>query len=223
MSTPSDPWAKLAKYLPTGALLAFSSIVPLTTSDGKCGPAEWAVTGSFLLLMTVSCFLMAFTETLVMGKKHYYGLVTPRGLWSPTLEEDHPNDRKVLADPKYCANWQDFAHACISTAVFVTLAVLTDPVAVCFFGSMGIPPVVKKSVPPIVAGAASVLFSFFGPPRAAVGYPVNCKNWEAKELGCCKQCKCGCIQDAVKAAGAGQGDVELGEVNDTPTTNGTEQ
>ena len=64
----------------------------------------------------------------------------------------------------------DFVHACVSTSVFLSLALLTDPVAVCYFDGH-LPAVVKQAVPPIVAGTASVIFSFFGPPRCAVGFP----------------------------------------------------
>ena len=191
MASVADPWSKLAKYLPTGAILAFTSLSPLTTSNGHCGPSEWAVTGAFLLLMTACTFLMSFTETIVEGKKHYYGLVTPYGLWSPMYNSDHitPEDPaamtrlacgvRILRKEKYKATAQDFVHACISTSVFLSLALLTDPVAVCFFGT-GLPPVVKQAVPPIVAGAASVMFSFFGPPRPAVGFPGGCPDDSAE-------------------------------------------
>ena len=200
-----------AKYLPTGAILAFTSLSPLTTSNGVCGPSEWAVTGAFVLLMTTCTFLMSFTETVVVGKKHYYGggeeedmmlpnllearpaqqcticqcdagVVTPYGLWSPAYNAEHfkqPDQTgtrltwcgiRVLDKPEYCANMEDFMHAIISTSVFLSLALLTDPVAICFWGNR-LPPVVKQALPPIVAATASVMFSFFGPPRSAVGFP----------------------------------------------------
>ncbi|XBI03804.1 hypothetical protein VPH35_132174 [Triticum aestivum] len=72
--------ANLAQLLPTGTVLAYQALSPSFTNHGKCFSSNQWLTAALVIVLTISCVLFSFTDS-VLGRdqKLYYAIATPRG------------------------------------------------------------------------------------------------------------------------------------------------
>ncbi|BBN14020.1 hypothetical protein MPTK1_6g08250 [Marchantia polymorpha subsp. ruderalis] len=175
MTTP-DMLSNVMNLLPTGTYLMFQILSPLTTNDGTCGGMEKALTSFTLCIFACFCALLAFTDSYVAEDgRLYYGIVTVKGLWNPTLEDsglaDVAGSTYFGGGGKYEIKRQDFVNATLAVAVFMTLTLLSDNVAECFYGSLS--PNLKRSVPILVALVIGFIFAFSPPARNGIGFAIS--------------------------------------------------
>lgn len=57
--------ANLANLLPTGTLLAFQLLTPIFTANGSCDLVTRPLTIILLALLSISCFLASFTDSVI--------------------------------------------------------------------------------------------------------------------------------------------------------------
>jgi hypothetical protein len=172
-----DILTQLANVLPTSTFMAFQLIAPLATNSGNCGSTEKIVTGTLLGVFAAIIAISSFTDSVKIPStgKVYYGLVTSKGLWSPAFQGSSvpgaTGSYYTSGGDKYKLRMFDFANAAISLAAFVTLSLLTDPVAKCYFKNLS--KTVEKSVPLIVGVVISFLLSFAPAARNGIGFRVD--------------------------------------------------
>ncbi|CAM6096370.1 unnamed protein product [Calypogeia fissa] len=170
-----DIITNLANLLPTGTFLAFQAIAPLFTNDGNCHAVEKILTGILMGFFAAIVVILSFTDSLTTtGGKHYYGLVTHKGLWNPqfngTTFTNGSNFYKPGGSKRYIVTVFDFINAILGVAVFGALVALTPPVSTCYYPNIS--STVVKAVPILVGMIASLYFSFAPPPRRGVGFSV---------------------------------------------------
>ncbi|BBN11472.1 hypothetical protein MPTK1_5g12170 [Marchantia polymorpha subsp. ruderalis] len=105
----SDGISNLANLLPTGTFLAFTTIAPIITGNGKCDqPSELWLTMATTIFFAVFCFFSCFTDSFqALDGKVYYGVVGLGGLWTPQLPIAlQPTDSERISAMMWCGTCQ---------------------------------------------------------------------------------------------------------------------
>ncbi|GMY05080.1 protein DMP3 [Fagus crenata] len=164
--------ANLANLLPTGTLMAFQLLIPVFTQNGMCDSATRPMTLTLLLLLSLSCFLACFTDTIkTQDGQVYHGLATFNGLWL----FDCPDKDQGLPDlSKYKIRLIDVIHAVLTVLVFGAVALRDKNVVGCFYPSPGQEAKEVLDIVPVGVGIiCSLLFVVFPTRRHGIGYPVT--------------------------------------------------
>lgn len=174
--TASDIITNLTNLLPTGTFTAFQAVAPLFTNNGACGNVEKICTGILIVIFFFIIFILSFTDSIsTTSGKHYYGLVTCKGLYNPQFKGSsvaNVSGSTYTGDPRrYKVTIFDFINAALGIMVFAVLVLLTPPVSTCYYPQ--IPNTIVKALPILVGIVASMYFSFAPPPRRGVGYSVT--------------------------------------------------
>ncbi|KAG6541808.1 hypothetical protein Mapa_016824 [Marchantia paleacea] len=175
-----SPWAafvngitsgvsNLARLLPTGTFLAFTTVAPIITNNGTCDqPSFLWLTVATTLFFAAYCFFSCFTDSFQASDgKVYYGIVTIGGLWTPQL----PAGLQPMDQEKYRLKFSDFIYALLSLAVFGACALMTPNVRSCLYPDLS--ESVVMSVPIVVSFFVSLVFSVFPSTRHGIGFPVS--------------------------------------------------
>ncbi|GLJ50333.1 hypothetical protein SUGI_1072250 [Cryptomeria japonica] len=162
--------AHLANLLPTGTLLAFQVLLPIFSNDGDCNDGRRYMTAGLLIGIGLACFMVSFTDSFKGSDgKIYYGLTTPKGLWTFQYV--------TVAVPdsgQYKLSVVDFVHAIMSLLVFITVALFNENVVKCFWPHQNEDAKqVLRTLPIGIGFFASVLFVVFPTTRHGIGYPVT--------------------------------------------------
>jgi hypothetical protein len=178
-------WSRVANYLPTGTSLAFQALVNsiVSPSGATCHAAEQSMAGIALAALGSVCVFSAFTDTVTYKGKNYYLLIRKNRDAVPFFLNGYPEDYSgsgpLPADLQQALwhisplDWHDILHAILSLLVFLTLALLNDPVRSCFFGN-AVPEAIVRAVPVIVTLFVSAFFSkFLKDPRRSIGFNVS--------------------------------------------------
>ncbi|KAM0864537.1 hypothetical protein ACQ4PT_043852 [Festuca glaucescens] len=161
----------LAKLLPSGTVLAFQLLAPTLAKQGHCGDMNRMMTGGLVILCTLSCFVLNFTDSFRDEKgKVRYGFATFKGLWVI--------DGGATLDPhaavEYKIKFLDFVPATVSAMIFVAIALFDQNVVSCFYP---IPSEDTKQVlttlPVAIGAIGSMLFVSFPTTRHGIGFPVS--------------------------------------------------
>lgn len=169
-----DILAQLANILPTSTYMAFQVIAPLATNNGHCGLTEKIVTGVLLVVFAVIITFSCFTDSVKIGDKVYYGIVTSKGLWNWSFSgviSGADTNFYTGGTTKYKLRAWDFVNAFVSLIAFAALTLLADPIASCFFPRLS--STVYKAVPLIVGVLVSFIVSFAPAARNGVGYTIS--------------------------------------------------
>eukprot|EP00475_Leptophrys_vorax_P003715 TRINITY_DN1217_c0_g1_i1.p1 TRINITY_DN1217_c0_g1~~TRINITY_DN1217_c0_g1_i1.p1 ORF type:complete len:208 (+),score=46.50 TRINITY_DN1217_c0_g1_i1:109-732(+) len=174
--------AKVSNYLPTGTSLAFQAISNVIISpNGACHLAEKILAGITIGILGAICVFSAYTDTVTYKDKNYYLLVrwehskrdpiflngTPEG--QGKMDVELAGKLKLISP----IDWHDILHSILSLIVFLTLALLNDPVRTCFFGT-DVPSSIVQAVPAMVTVIASAFFSkFLKEPRKSIGLNLS--------------------------------------------------
>ncbi|XP_051146875.1 protein DMP3 [Andrographis paniculata] len=173
LSQALESTAHLANLLPTGTLLAFQLLTPIFTNNGSCDAATRPLSFSLLLVLSLSCFLASFTDSVrVSDGRLYYGLATPKGLWL----FDYNEDASLAPDDlgKYRLKFVDVVHAVLSVLVFGAVALRDKNVVSCFYPAPGDEArEVLDAVPVGIGVVCSLLFVVFPSTRHGIGYPLS--------------------------------------------------
>lgn len=164
--------AHLANLLPTGSVLAFQTLVPIFTHEGKCRTqVSQILTSTLLSLCAISCFVLCFTDSFRDSKgKVRYGLATFSGLWVI--------DGSTRVAPEYASEYKvrfiDVFHGFLSVAVFAAIAVFDKNVVNCFYPKPSEKLDEVLSTLPIGVGVlCSLLFGVFPTTRHGIGFPLS--------------------------------------------------
>lgn len=165
--------AHLANLLPTGTLLAFQLLTPIFTNNGSCDAATRPMTLILLFLLSLSCFLASFTDSVKASDGQvYYGFVTMRGLWLFDTPSAVASGIPDLS--KFRLSFIDVVHAILSVLVFVSVALRDKNVVSCLYPKPGHEAQEVLDVVPIGIGlVSSLLFVVFPTRRHGIGYPVT--------------------------------------------------
>eukprot|EP01018_Ginkgo_biloba_P016083 Gb_37046 [translate_table: standard] len=158
--------AHLNNLLPTGTMLAFQVLCPVFSNAGHCDHFHKWLTALLLGFCGISSFFLSFTDSFrAPNGKIYYGIATPRGLWT----FGKPIGSAVDAS-RYRLKFLDFIHAFLSVMVVVSLGLANFDVVDCFYPEM---PRVYVNTVPVVAGLViSMFFVLFPTTRRGIGHPV---------------------------------------------------
>ncbi|KAJ0251040.1 Protein DMP3 [Hirschfeldia incana] len=165
--------ANLANLLPTGTLLAFQLLIPVFTTNGSCEYATRVLTLVLLTLLSISCFLSSFTDSVKAEDGNvYYGFATRKGMW--VFDYPDPSGLGLPDLSKYRIRFVDWIHAVLSMLVFGAVAMRDKNAVSCFYPA---PEQETKKVLDIVPVGVGVicglLFLVFPTRRHGVGYPVT--------------------------------------------------
>ncbi|CAA7037345.1 unnamed protein product [Microthlaspi erraticum] len=165
--------ANLANLLPTGTLLAFQLLMPVFTSNGSCDYPTRVLTAILLTLLSISCFLSSFTDSVKAEDGNvYYGFATLKGMW--VFDYPDPSGSGLPDLSKYRLRIVDWIHGVLSVLVFVAVALRDKNAVTCFYPA---PEQGTKKVLDIVPMGVGVicglLFIVFPARRHGVGYPVT--------------------------------------------------
>lgn len=166
--------AHLANLLPTGTLLAFQLLTPITTNNGSCDAATRPMSLILLIILAVSCFLACFTDSFKASDGQvYYGFASPRGLW--VFDYPAASASGIPGDlSKYRLSFIDVVHAVLSVLVFASVALRDKNVLSCFYPSPSHETEEVLDIFPLSAGLiCSLLFVIFPTRRHGIGYPVT--------------------------------------------------
>eukprot|EP00475_Leptophrys_vorax_P017256 TRINITY_DN238_c0_g1_i1.p1 TRINITY_DN238_c0_g1~~TRINITY_DN238_c0_g1_i1.p1 ORF type:complete len:215 (-),score=63.39 TRINITY_DN238_c0_g1_i1:39-683(-) len=176
-------WSRVANYLPTGTSLAFQAVanaIVSPTVKGSCHVAEKTLAGIALGALGAVCVFSAYTDTITYKGKTYYLLLRCGANRVPIFLNGYPEDYngqgQMPAELEDALShvtpidWHDILHSILSLLVFLTLALLNDPVRSCFFGT-DVPASIVQAVPVMVTVFASAFFSkFLKEPRKNIGF-----------------------------------------------------
>lgn len=159
--------AHLNNLLPTGTMLTFQVLCPVFSNGGQCDLLHKYLTAGLLAFCGLSTFLLSFTDSFRApdGGKIYYGLATPRGLWTFGSRKGSALDTSRLR-----LKFLDFVHAFLSVLVVLSLGVANFDVVDCFYPEM--PRVYMNTVPVVAGFLISMLFVLFPTTRRGIGHPV---------------------------------------------------
>lgn len=169
-----DILTQLANILPTSTYMAFQVIAPLATNNGHCGLTEKVVTGILLVVFAIIIMFSCFTDSVKIGDKVYYGIVTSKGLWNWSFSgviSGADTNFYTGGSTKYKVRAWDFINAFVSLIAFAALTLLADPIASCFFPRLS--STVYKAVPLIVGVVVAFIVSFAPTARNGVGYSIS--------------------------------------------------
>lgn len=166
--------ANLAKHLPTGTLLAFQLLVPVFTQNGVCDSVTRPLTLGLLVLLSLSCFLACFTDTIKVDKQVYHGFATFKGF----KLFDCPDPSGPGLDPKklesYKIGFIDYVHAVLSVLMFGAVAFRDRNVVSCLYPAPAHETQEVLDIVPVGVGLiCSLLFVIFPSRRNGIGYPVT--------------------------------------------------
>ncbi|XP_051225363.1 protein DMP6 [Lolium perenne] len=161
----------LAKLLPSGTVLAFQLLAPTLAKQGHCGDMNRMMAGGLVILCTLSCFVLSFTDSFRDEKgKVRYGFATFKGLW--VIDGGATLDPQAAVE--YKIKFLDFVHATVSAMIFVAIALFDQNVVSCFYP---IPSEDTKQVlttlPVAIGVIGSMLFVSFPTTRHGIGFPVS--------------------------------------------------
>ncbi|XP_042503091.1 protein DMP3-like [Macadamia integrifolia] len=164
--------ANLANLLPTGTLMAFQLLIPIFTNNGTCDSVTRPLTMLLLILLSVSCFLVCFTDSIRSDGQVYHGIATPRGMW---LFDYSPSTSSSLPDlSKYKLRPLDFVHGTLTVLVFISVALRDRNVTSCFYPQPKHETQEVLDIVPMGLGLmCSLLFMVFPTIRHGIGYPVT--------------------------------------------------
>ncbi|KAJ4880351.1 hypothetical protein Rs2_37406 [Raphanus sativus] len=124
--------ANLANLLPTGTLLAFQLLIPVFTTNGSCEYATRVLTLVLLTLLSISCFLSSFTDSVIAEDGNvYYGFATRKGMW--VFDYPDPSGLGLPDLSKYRIRFVDWIHAVLSMLVFGAVAMRDTNAVSCFY------------------------------------------------------------------------------------------
>ncbi|WOK94588.1 protein DMP7-like [Canna indica] len=117
-------------------------------------------------LIAASCVFFTFTDSFraAASGRLYYGVATPRGIWTFNARCRGPPDPAA-----YRLTWSDLFHALLSLAAFLTFAGLHGDVMECYY--VKLPRKMTNTAPLVVGFVVSVLFVVFPSKRKGIVYP----------------------------------------------------
>ncbi|CAF2246746.1 BnaA08g14730D [Brassica napus] len=165
--------ANLANLLPTGTLLAFQLLIPVFTTNGSCEYATRVLTLVLLTLLSISCFLSSFTDSVKAEDGNvYYGFATRKGMW--VFDYPDPSGLGLPDLSKYRIRFVDWIHAVLSMLVFGAVAMRDNNAVSCFYPAPEQETKKVLDIVPVGVGViCSLLFLVFPTRRHGVGYPVT--------------------------------------------------
>lgn len=164
--------ANLVNLLPTGTVMAYQLLTPVFTNNGSCDPVNRALTFLLLVLLSLSCFIASFTDSVKASDgKVYYGLATFKGLF--LFDCPDPFGPGIPDLSKYRIVFIDWVHAVLSVLVFGVVAVKDKNVVACFYPQPGHPTQGVLYMVPVIGVVCSLLFVVFPTRRHGIGYPVT--------------------------------------------------
>lgn len=165
--------ANLANLLPTGTLLAFQLLMPIFTNNGACDSATRPMTLVLLFLLSLSCFLASFTDSVKSSDgKVYYGFATLKGIY--LFDYTDPVGSGLPDLGKYRIRLMDGVHAVLSVLVFGAVALRDKNVLNCFYPSPKKETQEVLDIVPMGIGLiCSLLFVVFPTRRHGIGYPIT--------------------------------------------------
>ncbi|KAM3214514.1 hypothetical protein ACQJBY_066794 [Aegilops geniculata] len=165
--------ANLAQLLPTGTVLAYQALSPSFTNHGKCFSSNQWLTAALVIVLTISCVLFSFTDS-VLGRdqKLYYGIATPRGFNVFNFSDE---EEKLQWTPAEFRRLRirplDFMRAVFTALVFLTVAFSDVGLQNCFFPGAGRnTEELLKNLPLGIAFLSSFVFMIFPTKRKGIGY-----------------------------------------------------
>ncbi|VAI92677.1 unnamed protein product [Triticum turgidum subsp. durum] len=165
--------ANLAQLLPTGTVLAYQALSPSFTNHGKCFSSNRWLTAALVIVLTISCVLFTFTDS-VLGRdqKLYYGIATPRGFNIFNFSDE---EEKLQWTPAEFRRLRirplDFIRAVFTALVFLTVAFSDVGLQNCFFPDAGMnTQELLKNLPLGIAFLSSFVFMIFPTKRKGIGY-----------------------------------------------------
>ncbi|KAJ7567711.1 hypothetical protein O6H91_01G003000 [Diphasiastrum complanatum] len=172
-TTSSQLSNNLANLLPTGTFMAFQTLAPIFTDNGVCGVIEQSMTATLVLIFSLLCFLLSFTDSLTTKNGHiYHGIVTTKGLYNPQFKLLLSADSNFYVGPegssRYFVRTSDFVNASLSVVCFCTISLLTPPLTNCLYP--GVPNTITRTMPVIVGLLVAIVFGFSPPGRHGVGF-----------------------------------------------------
>ncbi|KAF8048848.1 hypothetical protein N665_2372s0003 [Sinapis alba] len=165
--------ANLANFLPTGTLLAFQLLIPVFTTNGSCDYPTRVLTLLLLTLLSISCFLSSFTDSVKAEDGNvYYGFATRKGMW--VFDYPDPSGLGLPDLSKYRIQFVDWIHAVLSMLVFGAVAMRDKNAVSCFYPAPEQETKKVLDIVPMGVGViCSLLFLVFPTRRHGVGYPVT--------------------------------------------------
>ncbi|KAF8115458.1 hypothetical protein N665_0026s0003 [Sinapis alba] len=165
--------ANLANFLPTGTLLAFQLLIPVFTTNGSCDYPTRVLTLVLLTLLSISCFLTSFTDSVKAEDGNvYYGFATRKGMW--VFDYPDPSGLGLPDLSKYRIQFADWIHAVLSMLVFAAVAMRDKNAVSCFYPAPEQETKKVLDIVPMGVGViCSLLFLVFPTRRHGVGYPVT--------------------------------------------------
>ncbi|CAN4087168.1 unnamed protein product [Withania somnifera] len=163
--------AHLANLLPTGSVLAFQLLSPMSTNQGHCDKMCELLTVALVALCGLSCFILCFTDSFKDKKgKICYGFATIRGLWIIDGSARIPNQ----IARKYKLKFIDFLHGFMSVLVFAAIALFDQNVVNCFYPRPSDQTEELLTALPIGIGfICSLFFLVFPTKRHGIGFPLT--------------------------------------------------
>ncbi|OIV91519.1 hypothetical protein TanjilG_08931 [Lupinus angustifolius] len=169
--------ANLANLLPTGTLLAFQLLTPVFTNNGSCDSVTHILTIILFSILSFSCFIACFTDTVnTSDGKVYHGVATFNGLWLfdyyPELTASELPDLR-----KYKVRLIDWVHAVLSVLVFCVVALKDKNVLSCFYPKPEHETEEVLDIVPLGVGTiCTLLFLIFPTTRHGIGFPITPPN-----------------------------------------------
>ncbi|EXB29041.1 hypothetical protein L484_018458 [Morus notabilis] len=156
--------ANLANLLPTGTLLAFQLLTPIFTNNGACDPVTRTLSFLLLLLLSFSCFLASFTDSMKASD----------GQRAVLFDYPDPTGSDLPDLSKFRIRFIDWVHAVLSVLVFGVVALRDKNVVGCFYPQPGHTVQEVLDIVPVGVGlVCSLLFVVFPTRRHGIGYPVT--------------------------------------------------
>ncbi|KAF7111274.1 hypothetical protein CFC21_111300 [Triticum aestivum] len=165
--------ANLAQLLPTGTVLAYQALSPSFTNHGKCFSSNQWLTAALVIVLTISCVLFSFTDSLLgRDQKLYYGIATPRGFNVFNFSDEEEKLQWTPAEfRKLRIRPLDFVRAVFTALVFLTVAFSDVGLQNCFFPGAGRnTEELLKNLPLGIAFLSSFVFMIFPTKRKGIGY-----------------------------------------------------
>ncbi|KAF5739500.1 hypothetical protein HS088_TW12G00706 [Tripterygium wilfordii] len=164
--------ANLTNLLPTGTVLAFQTLIPSFSNNGKCEVANKCLTLGIIVCCSVACFLSSFTDSFSTSEgKLFYGIATFKGMYVFNNDEEIGEEDNPQFLDKFRICLIDFVHAFASLIVFLVFAFSGSEVQTCLFPKQGPNRHALMVNLPLGAGLlASFLFMIFPTRRRGIGY-----------------------------------------------------
>ncbi|KAL5989491.1 hypothetical protein ACLOJK_010383 [Asimina triloba] len=164
--------AHLVNLLPTGTVLTYQVLSPISTNQGHCASLGRYLSVGLLALCAMSCFLLSFTDSFKDAKgKVRYGIATREGLW--VFDGKYANALSAEEAAKYRLRFKDFIHAVLSVLVFAAVALIDKNMVGCFCPTPSEKMKNLLSAVPIgICVFCTVLFVILPTRRQGIGCPL---------------------------------------------------